>query len=1114
MLQATDLSSTDFTSLAADAAHIRNFCIIAHVDHGKTTLTDSLLASNGIISSKLAGHVRYMDSTEEEQARGITMKSSAIALLFHDEPHRELRAAHRARVESAAAAGMGATSSPSSPSSSLSPTQARVPYLMNLIDSPGHVDFSMDVCTAARLCDGALVVVDAVEGVCIQTHAVLRTSWLEGLRPILVINKIDRLIVELRLSPSDAYAHVRRIIEAANVVVSALFTADVMGRAAAATPVNASGADTAAAVLPSTPGSPTVFDTGAWTMDVDEAAEAAAFFDPRRGNVLFVSAIDGWAFSVSDFATLWAPRTGLPVAALRRALWGDTVWRAKSKTLEANSTGTQAAVTMMFEPLWAAYAALQLEPDEARAAKIVASLKLGTAVSARDLTAKDPRARLQAVMRAWLPLPAAVLSAVARVIPSPAEAARSRMLRLWPTHDQVSPASTALIDRVARVHADVSTCNASADADVVVYISKMFAVPIASLPLPLSGEPDTMRRHDDGAWEGVDDASRAAIEGAAKDGADDDASPSETFLAFARVFSGVLRADTPLFALPPRHAPFQEGGMKGARSLIGGRPLSLFLMMGRDLSRLSSAHAGQVVAIGGLGGVVLKTATLCSTPACESLRPMVAQSTPLVRVAVTPTRTADLAALERGLALLNASDPCVDVAYSDTGELTVAVLGELHLDRAVRDLETRFARVPITVSAPLLEFKESVSSPATITPALAAAIAAGPPVSADSGAAGVDLAADAPPPAVFVTVSLTGLTSGPSLAVCWTRPPSVAAGTNPTTLVPTIFFHPPSGAVYSSTNDRSVTLRIRALPLPVSAQVLLDAPGTSAWAGLATTLGGGTAVNGASSVGVSDSRAAFLAALASATDKDTNGACLWPSLAKDRIICFGPKGVGPNALFMAEGADPRGDADAGATALRSAIVAGFQLASAAGPIASEPLWGVGFVVEEVALRDTGASLGLVVGAARDGFRAAVEAAQPRLVEALYSAQLTCSGGRGGGGEQLGRCYGVLSKRRARIVAEDLLEGTDTFLISALLPVVESFGFADELRTRTSGAATAPQMLFSHWERCAGDAYGRNTENPAETLVRGYVDSVRERKGLPVWTKLLVVDGEKQRNRKY
>ena len=178
-----------------DDIRVRNICIIAHVDHGKTTLSDSLVSYNGIISEKLAGKIRYLDSSEEEQKRGITMQSSAITLEYTKDKTTTL------------------------------------PYCINLIDSPGHVDFSSEVSTAVRCADGAVVIVDVLEGIGPQTHAVLRQAWKERLKMVLVLNKIDRLIAQVHMSPLEAGQHLTRLVEAVNVIVAQLITSDAIQKA-------------------------------------------------------------------------------------------------------------------------------------------------------------------------------------------------------------------------------------------------------------------------------------------------------------------------------------------------------------------------------------------------------------------------------------------------------------------------------------------------------------------------------------------------------------------------------------------------------------------------------------------------------------------------------------------------------------------------------------------------------------------------------------------------------------------------------------------------------------------------------------------------------------------
>ena len=193
----------------------RNVCVLAHVDHGKTSLSDGLIASNGIISSRLAGQLRYMDSRDDEQDRGITMKASSIALVY--------------QPEEVAAAGGGA--------------EAASPLRVNLIDSPGHVDFCSEVSSAVRLSDGALLVVDVVEGVCVQTAAVLRQAWDEGVTPLLVLNKMDRLVAELRLSPIEAWGHIKRILGQLNAIAGQFYTADRLVAEGGAAAALATGGD-------------------------------------------------------------------------------------------------------------------------------------------------------------------------------------------------------------------------------------------------------------------------------------------------------------------------------------------------------------------------------------------------------------------------------------------------------------------------------------------------------------------------------------------------------------------------------------------------------------------------------------------------------------------------------------------------------------------------------------------------------------------------------------------------------------------------------------------------------------------------------------------------------
>lgn len=246
------------------------------------------------------------------------------------------------------------------------PDGAPVPkeYLINLIDSPGHIDFSSEVSTASRLCDGAVVLVDAVEGVCSQTVTVLRQTWVEQLKPILVINKMDRLVTELMMSPSEAYAHLSRLLEQVNAVIGSFYQGermeeDLQWRERMEDRVSASAAKDKSKKQ----------DVGDETTEsITEATEFKErddedlYFAPENNNVIFCSAVDGWAFTVRQFAAIYEKKLGIKRAILEKVLWGDFYLDPRTKRVLGQKHLRGRALKPMFvqlvlDSIWAAYEA-------------------------------------------------------------------------------------------------------------------------------------------------------------------------------------------------------------------------------------------------------------------------------------------------------------------------------------------------------------------------------------------------------------------------------------------------------------------------------------------------------------------------------------------------------------------------------------------------------------------------------------------------------------------------------------------------------------------------------------------------------------------------------------
>ncbi len=168
------------TRIMTKPQQIRNIGIAAHIDHGKTTFSDNLLAGAGMMSEELAGKQLALDFHEDEQTRGITIDSASVSMVHQFEGKE---------------------------------------YLINLIDTPGHVDFGGDVTRAMRAVDGCIVLSCAVEGIMPQTETVLRQALKERVKPILFINKVDRLIKELQLTPDAMQERFIKIINGVNTLI-------------------------------------------------------------------------------------------------------------------------------------------------------------------------------------------------------------------------------------------------------------------------------------------------------------------------------------------------------------------------------------------------------------------------------------------------------------------------------------------------------------------------------------------------------------------------------------------------------------------------------------------------------------------------------------------------------------------------------------------------------------------------------------------------------------------------------------------------------------------------------------------------------------------------------
>ncbi|CAI9724220.1 elongation factor 2 [Octopus vulgaris] len=368
--------------------NIRNMSVIAHVDHGKSTLTDSLVSKAGIIASQKAGEMRFTDTRKDEQERCITIKSTAISL-YYELPKSDLEHIQQ-DVESTNNA-----------------------FLINLIDSPGHVDFSSEVTAALRVTDGALVVVDCVSGVCVQTETVLRQAIGERIKPVLFMNKMDLALLTLKLEKEDLYQTFQRVVESINVIIA--------------------------------------------TYSAPDGPMGDVMVDPEKGNVGFGSGLHSWAFTVKDFAQMYALKFKVPIPKLMKRLWGDNFYNSKEKKWVKQGTpdAVRGFIQFILSPIYQIFNTCMQQTHEDA---LALAEKVGIKLTSEEKELREKQL-LKVMMRKWLPAGDALLQMIVIHLPSPVTAQRYRVEMLYegPMDDAAATA--------------VKTCDSK--GVLMMYISKM-----------------------------------------------------------------------------------------------------------------------------------------------------------------------------------------------------------------------------------------------------------------------------------------------------------------------------------------------------------------------------------------------------------------------------------------------------------------------------------------------------------------------------------------------------------------------------------------------------------------------------------------------------------------
>ena len=346
-------TSPEFLSLLLSTPElVRNVAVVGHLHHGKTVLMDMLIEQthrlNGAPPSPDAP-LRFTDTRKDEQERGISLKSVPMSLVMEDSSGKS--------------------------------------FALNLVDTPGHVNFADEASAAMRLADGILLVVDSAEGVMLGTELAIRAAAAEGLKICLVLTKIDRLLLELKLPPTDAYHKLRHTIEEINSLIAVAYGGD-----------------------------------------------PDAKLDPVKGNVAFAAPAYGWSFTLLSFATMYTQRSSFPMdhKAFAKRLWGDIWFHDEDRTFRrsppsSQSTSERSFVQFCLMPLYKAHTAA-IGEDEQTVMSVADELQIPFS---RKMARSDVKPLLKTLLSKMFGSGSGIVDMLVHHVPSSKAATKEKVQRCY-----------------------------------------------------------------------------------------------------------------------------------------------------------------------------------------------------------------------------------------------------------------------------------------------------------------------------------------------------------------------------------------------------------------------------------------------------------------------------------------------------------------------------------------------------------------------------------------------------------------------------------------------------------------------------------------------------------